>query len=134
MPASIPPNAPHLKPLTESLRDLHRHLVDIVKEEYEQETGSKVDAAQLLQLLTKDQRFDWLHELSEFMVVVDELIDQDEISDSELQAIATQAKQLVAPAEGSASRFYQRYVGYLQHHPALTMSHAGLRKVLAQLQ
>ena len=126
------PTANHqqLKTLTTALRDVHRQLTEITKLEYERESGSEIDAAHLLQLLTKDSRFDWLHELSEFIVVVDELLDQEGITDEDVRGILVNARTLITPEEGADSRFYRRYVGYLQHHPALTMAHANLRKIL----
>lgn len=120
-----------LKLLTLALRDLHKNLVQVAKAEYETALTTLVDAAQLLQLLTKDPYFDWLHELSEFMVTVDELIDTGEMSPEDKQGILAQARSLFMPEEGKASDFYRRYVTYLQEHPTLTMSHANVRKILA---
>jgi hypothetical protein len=125
------PNS-RLKALVAALRDLHRNLVDVVKAEYEGESGGVIDAAHLLQLLTKDPHFAWLHELSEFMVVVDELLDNDDVPEAEAREIISQARTLIAPSDGNTSEFYRRYVVYLQHHPALTMSHANIRKLLTQ--
>jgi hypothetical protein len=122
--------AAQLKSLAKALRDLHRNLVQIVRTEYENTHITSVDAATLLQLLTRDPHFDWLHELSEFMVVVDELLDSPNVSDTDAQAILSQARTLLAPQGDNSSAFYQRYVAYLQHHPELTMSHAGVRKIL----
>ncbi len=119
-----------LKALTHALRDLHKNLVQVAKAEYENSSLHLVDAAQLLQLLTRDPHFDWLHELSEFMVTIDEFIDAGEISAQEKQGILMQARSLFMPQEGQASDFYRRYIGYLQEHPTLTMSHANVRKIL----
>jgi hypothetical protein len=121
--------AARLKALVKALRDLHRNLVQIVRTEYENTHITSVDAATLLQLLTRDPHFDWLHELSQFMVVVDELLDGPNVSDPDAQAILLQARTLLAPQGGNSSAFYQRYVTYLQHHPELTMSHAEVRKI-----
>jgi hypothetical protein len=128
------PNDPRsmLLQLVKGLRDLHRNLVEIARGEYERETGGAIDAGHLLQLLTKDAQFAWLHELSEFMVTVDEFLDEATVSDQDVQAIVVQARALITPSEDNVSEFTQRYVALLQHHPALTMAHATVRQLLAR--
>lgn len=120
-----------LNELTKALRDLHRSLVEIVQREYEKEWGPVNDAGQLLQLLTKHPQFDWLHQLSEFIVDVDELRDQETVSEPEMSAIFAQAKNLITPSSSDPTEFSQRYVTLLQDNPALVMSHANVRRLLS---
>lgn len=119
-----------LNELTKALRDLHRSLVEIVRHEYEREWGPINDAGQLLQLLTRHPQFDWLHQLSEFIVDVDELLDQETVSEPEMRTIFTQAKNLITPSSDT-TEFSQRYVTLLQHDPALVMAHANVRRLLS---
>jgi hypothetical protein len=121
-----------LNELTKALRDLHRSLVEIVRHEYEKEWGPVNDAGQLLQLLTRHPQFDWLHQLSEFIVDVDELLDQETVSEPEMRAIFTQAKNLITPSSSDSKEFSQRYVTLLQHDPALVMAHANVRRLLSE--
>jgi hypothetical protein len=120
-----------LNELTKALRDLHRSLVEIVRHEYEKEWGPVNDAGQLLQLLTKHPQFNWLHQLSEFIVDVDELLDQEKVSEPEMRTIFTQAKNLITPSSSDTTEFSQRYVTLLQLDPALVMAHANVRKILS---
>lgn len=122
-----------LQSLTLALRDLHKNLVQVVKTERENALMTQIDAGQLLQLLTKDPHFDWLHELSEYMARLDELLDAHDPSQKEKQEILSQASALIMPAEGNESAFYRRYVSYLQNHPDLTMAHANVRRILVAL-
>lgn len=117
--------------LTKALRDLHRSLVEVVRHEYEKEWGPVPDGGQLLQLLTKHPDFDWLHQLSEFIVVVDELLDQETVPEQEMRSIFAQAKALIAPPDSEATEFSRRYLALLQQDPALVMAHASVRKLLA---
>ncbi|MBZ2209657.1 hypothetical protein [Massilia soli] len=120
-----------LNGLTRALRDLHRSLVDIERGNYEREWGPVGDGGQLLQLLTKHPQFDWLHQLSELIVAIDELTDQDLVTEAEVRATVRQANAMLAPSEADASDFSRRYIALLQDHPALVMAHAYVRRVLA---
>lgn len=116
--------------LTRALRDLHRSLVEVERNNYEREWGPVADGGQLLQLLTRHPQFDWLHQLSEFIVDIDELADQQTVTDSDVRAIARQANALLTVSEDDSSDFSRRYVALLQDHPALVMAHANVRRVL----
>lgn len=120
-----------LNGLTKALRDLHRSLVDVERNNYEREWGPVGDGGQLLQLLTKHPQFDWLHQLSEFIVDIDELADQDAVTDADVRAVIKQANALLTTSETGTSDFSQRYVALLQDHPALVMAHANVRRVLS---
>lgn len=124
----MPKNTLHR--LTRALRDLHRSLVEVERNNYEREWGPVGDGGQLLQLLTRHPQFDWLHQLSEFIVDIDELADQQIVTDSDVCAIARQANALLTVSEDDSSDFSRRYVALLQDHPALVMAHANVRRVL----
>src|SRR5437868_3323444 len=98
MPPEIDSAKTALTQLTKALRDLHKTLVDAARHEYEKEYGPIADAAHLLQLLTKDPQFDWLHQLSEFMVDIDELLDEELVSETEMRSVLSQAKSLLTPS------------------------------------
>jgi hypothetical protein len=117
--------------LSKALRDLHKQLVEIAKSDYQHESGAEISPFHLLQLLTQNPQFDWLHQLSEFMVDIDELLDEPAVSQADVQDILLQAKLLVTPQDDAGSAFSQRYVALLAHHPALTMAHAEVRRILA---
>lgn len=119
-----------LSGLNHALRGLHQALVKIERSKYEKEWG-QVDAGQLLQLLTRHPQFEWLHTLSEFMVGVDELLDEEDISDDCRRHVFGQASNLISPSTSAdVSPFSRRYVELLQEDPHLVMSHAAVRKAL----
>jgi len=64
-----------LTALTNSLRKLHLALIEHTRIAYERVHGSVAGPGELLQLLTRDPEFAWLHPLSELMAWVDELLD-----------------------------------------------------------
>lgn len=126
---TIMDNRQALTDLTRALRGLHHALVQVVRLEYEKVWG-EVDAGQLLQLLTRHPDFAWLHALSEMMVDIDEMIDQDALSSEEVRTAYAEVRKMLIPGEGVKSEFSSRYLAALQNDPALAIAHVGVRRVL----
>lgn len=120
--------------LIKSLRPLHRALIDAARMEYEREHGPVHDAGHLLQLLTRDTYFDWLHPMSEFMAALDSLLERHPILESEFRSSIAQARNLADPsAEAISPEYSRRYLELLQRHPELVMAHADMRRTLNAL-
>lgn len=84
--------------------------------------------------LTKDPHFDWLHELSELMVYIDELLDEEQIANVDTRAVKSQLTAFMMPAADSApSEFARRYMALLQTDPAVVIAHADVRRVSTSL-
>jgi hypothetical protein len=123
-------NRQALSDLTHSLRHLHQALVQVARRDYEKEWGP-VDPGQLLQLLTRHPGFDWLHTLSEMMVDIDEMLDEEEITRDDVRAAFKEVEAMLVPKEGAASDFSVRYLAALQNDPELVMAHMAVRRALA---
>ncbi|RZI40297.1 hypothetical protein EGT07_24790 [Herbaspirillum sp. HC18] len=121
-----------LSDLTHALRSLHQALVQVVRREYERQWGA-VDAGQLLQLLTRHPDFDWLHALSEAMVDIDEMLDQDQLTSEDVRAVYKAVEKMLAPGDSAVSDFSARYLAALQHDPALVIAHMAVRQTLDAL-
>jgi hypothetical protein len=122
-----------LAALSAALRDIHRHLIEGQRRTYEKEWG-KVAPGELLQLLTRHPDFEWLHALSELIVMIDEAQDDEAHDDAMVKSLYGEAAKLItqtgaAPAEG----FAQRYLATLQNDVALVAAQAAARKVLASI-
>jgi hypothetical protein len=122
----------NLRRLVSALRELHRALINIAKEQYEREEGPVSGSGHFLQLLTKDPAFAWLHILSELMVDTDELLDEDVISVADAKAIRTQIETLLAAPLAGASEFSQKYSSALKD-PAVIIAHAHVRLALTTI-
>jgi hypothetical protein len=122
-------NQQTLRDLARSLRDLHHALVQVVRRDYEKQWGA-VHPGELLQLLTRHPDFDWLHTLSEMMVGIDEMLDQDEVTADDVRTAVLAVRQTLVPEDAAASAFSSRYQDALQRDPALVVAHAGVRRIL----
>ncbi|MFD2272559.1 hypothetical protein ACFS07_19155 [Undibacterium arcticum] len=94
--------------MNRSLRELHKELVKVARHEYEKKNGGQVDPGQLLQLLTRHPQFDWLHQLSEFMVDIDEILDNEIVSQADIRSIFAQAKSMLSQSVTEPCDFFPR--------------------------
>jgi hypothetical protein len=110
--------------------DLHKLLLQAVRRDYERVHGRIASTGELLNLVTYDQAFAWLHPLSELIVALDELLDIPEHTDSDAAAVRVELEELLSR---SGERFQEPYVAALQTDPALVVAHAALQRALASL-
>jgi hypothetical protein len=123
-----------LKVLRTGLLRLHKTLLDLERRDFERARGPIGNSYEFLQLVLKDQWFDWLHRLSELIVQIDEALDPHaEIPATEADATALfeRAKALLAPAE-TGSEFQKNYFLALQQSPDVVLLHSEIMRLLRQ--
>jgi hypothetical protein len=115
--------------LRDNLLTLHKLLVDLERDSYEQ-THGKVTSGEFLNLLLSNQDFSWLRRISELIVWIDEVLDPKELTaDDEIQNIFTQARKLLTPAD-LGEDFERKYQDALQRNPDVILAHKEVRDVL----
>ncbi|WP_432240147.1 hypothetical protein [Herbaspirillum robiniae] len=125
------PNRADLRQLASELRKLHKLLIDCQSRVF----GAVGTPFDHLQLVTTHPDFAWLRILSEFMVEIDERLDEEAApSDEELAAFKTTLEQLIGPAPASQPAFREKYLAALHDSPELTIQHGALRLALGKLQ
>jgi hypothetical protein len=129
-----------LTELRNGLLGLHKTLLDSERGTYERDIARIGSTGELLKLVLYDPWFAWLHELSEFVVLIDETVDaMDEPLAAEepppvidADRFVAQAWELLAPNE-TGTGFAKRYFEALQRDPDVVLAHARMRKVLTNL-
>ncbi|HTQ42416.1 MAG TPA: hypothetical protein VMI75_06625 [Polyangiaceae bacterium] len=121
-----------LEDVREGLLGVHKALLAIARAEYEGLHGPIASPGTLLQLLIGDEAFAWLHPVSELAARADELVEEPELPDEELTAIARTAGDLLAPDE-VGSGFAKRYFDAIQSSPDVAMAHAQARRAITAL-
>jgi hypothetical protein len=128
-----------LTDLRNGLLSLHKTLLDSERGTYERDIARIGSSGELLKLVLYDPWFAWLHELSEFVVLIDETLDaRDKTDPSEpppaidAERFIAQASELLAPNENGTG-FAKRYFEALQRDPDVVLAHARMRKILASL-
>jgi hypothetical protein len=118
--------------LANALRELHRALVDTARREYERAHLVELGAGELLQLLTSNPEFEWLHGLSELMVDLDLVHDSSPGEDDDITtAVRAAVEHLLSNAQTPAGLFAERYWPYVHSDPRIAMAHGAVKQVLA---
>jgi hypothetical protein len=129
-----------LTDLRNGLLGLHKTLLDSERGTYERDIARIGSSGELLKLVLYDPWFAWLHELSEFVVLIDETLDPLEKTPGatapppviDAERFITQAAELLVPNENGAG-FAKRYFEALQRDPDVVLAHARMRKILTNL-
>ena len=111
--------------LREALLRLHKTLLEMERREYQKVHGS-VSAGELFRLVVDDPQFSWLHNISEFVVRIDEALAADaEITPEDTRGAISLARKIFAPTE-AGDGFQKKYFDAIQKDPAVVMEHAEL--------
>jgi len=114
--------------LREALLHLHKSLLDMERRAYEKEHG-KVSAGELFRLVVDDAQFSWLHNISEFVVRIDESLAANEgVTDTDAHIAVSLARKIFAPTE-SGDGFQKKYFDAIQKDPSVVMEHAQLARL-----
>src|SRR5579872_6772194 len=99
--------------LRTTLLRLHKTLMDMERRDYEAANG-RVSTGELFRLVLDHQQFAWLHNLSEFVVRLDEsLAGKEPVTQDDAHAAIVLARKIFAPSEfGDA--FQKRYFAAIQ--------------------
>jgi len=113
-----------------TLLRLHKALLEMERREYER-TNGHVSTGELFRLVLDHEQFAWLHNLSEFVVRIDETLSAEEpVSEKDTHGAIMLAQKMFAPSE-SGDAFQKRYFDAIQRDPAVVMEHAELAKLFA---
>jgi hypothetical protein len=116
--------------LREALLRLHKTLLEMERREYEKANGA-VTAGELFRLVVDDPQFAWLHNISEFVVRIDEaLASQAGVTETDSHVAISLARKIFAPSE-SGDGFQKKYFVAIQRDPSVVMEHAELVRIFS---
>jgi hypothetical protein len=125
--------AQRLTDLRNGLLRLHKSLLDSERAAYERDVARITSTGQYLNLVLSDPWFNWLHDLSQFIVLVDETLDfKEPATPEDADRLIARARELVSPSEEGAG-FARRYFEALQRDPAAVLAHRDMMQVFAGL-
>lgn len=127
------PTRQRLTDLRNGLLKLHKTLLDSERAVYERDVARINSPGHYLELVLNDPWFAWLHELSKFIVLVDETLDFDDPpTPADADRLIAQARNLVTPAENGPS-FARSYFEAMQRDPAVVLAHRDMMRVFAAI-
>jgi len=113
-----------------SLLGLHKALIIAEQLTYERINGRVSSTGQLLQLVLNDPWFTWLHPLSQMVIRVDELLDDDmDPTTVEVEHFLAEVRALIRPSE-EGDGFERSYYEALQRAPDVIFAHVEVKKIL----
>jgi hypothetical protein len=111
-----------------ALLRVHKTLLEMERRDYEREHGH-VNAGELFRLVVDHAQFAWLHNISEFVVRIDETLDAKEPVTSEYASVAfSLARKMFVPTD-SGDGFQKKYFAAIQRDPAVVIDHAELARL-----
>ena len=135
MSPPVVPQSPRerLQKLRNGLLHLHKSLLDSERAAYERDIQRIGSPGEFLSLLLNDPWFNWLRELSQFIVLVDETLDlENDPTAPEAARLIAQARELVSPAE-EGNVFARRYWEAMQRDPSAVLAHRDMIRVFGEL-
>ena len=117
--------------LRSALLRLHKALLEMERRDYEREHGV-VNVGELFRLVVDDPQFSWLHNISEFVVRLDEtLTGKAPVAPADAETAFNLARKMFTPTE-SGDSFQKQYFHAIQRDPAVVMDHAELARLFSQ--
>jgi len=108
-----------------ALLKLHKTLLNMERRDYEREHGA-VNTGELFRLVIDHAQFAWLHNISEFVVRIDETLAAKEPVTPEYTSTAISlARKMFVPTE-SGDNFQKKYFEAIQRDPTVVIDHAEL--------
>src|SRR2546421_11524728 len=105
-----------LRGVSRALLKLHKSLLEGERAQFERVRGRIESSGEFLQLVLHDEWFAYLRPLSALVVQIDELLDAEEATRSEADALIAQARAMLKPAE-TGSEFGRRYYAAIHRDP-----------------
>jgi hypothetical protein len=125
-----------LTDLRNGLLRLHKHLLDSERAAYEKDVARITSTGQYLGLVLNDPWFAWLHDLSQFIVLIDETLDfkEEPATAEDAGRLIARARELVSPSEIAASDgFHRKYFDAMQRDPGVVLAHRDMIRVFEGL-
>ncbi|GAA5142950.1 hypothetical protein GCM10023213_29820 [Prosthecobacter algae] len=117
-----------LPALRNQLLSLHKLLMNTERVAYEKEEKVTLSPLKLLQMLTEDERFSWLRQLSQLVVMIDEAMEEKPpITTERKDALVAEARHLLTGSTEVGS-FAMRYAAIQEREAAVAAAHAEIRK------
>jgi hypothetical protein len=111
-----------------ALLRLHKTLLNMERRDYERENGH-VNTGKLFRLVVDHAQFAWLHNISEFVVRIDEtLAAKEPVTPEHTSGTIALASKMFVPTE-SGDAFQKKYFDAIQRDPAVVIDHAELARL-----
>lgn len=115
------------------LLHLHKALLESERIVYEQTHGRIANRGEFFRLVIGHEDFSWLRPISQFIVQIDELLDEKDTIEPDSAAILLEkARLMLKPNEHASTPLGEHYFYAIQRDPNIALLHAEISQVLRQ--
>jgi hypothetical protein len=120
-----------IKAVRDGLLRLHKSLLELERAAYERDVAPITTTGQYLSLVLEDPAFQWLRELSAFIVIIDEALapKAPPLTQQDAERLIAKARALLTPAEDGIA-FARAYFDIMQREAAAVLAHRDMLQVL----
>ena len=113
---------------------MHKSLLELQRAAYVRDVAPITTAGQYLNLVMDDPAFQWLRELSAFIVMIDEALAQKAppATPEDAERLIAQTRSLLSPAEDGIG-FARAYFDIMQRDAAAVLAHRDMLQVMNAL-
>ncbi len=122
-----------LNKLQSALMQMHRHLIQSLKSDQENQLGHPLSPVDWLQMMITFPNYAWLKKLTGLMSDFDALLDNFEVGDEEVKIIRQELEKLFLTPSNSPEDFYAKYVETLRRDSDVMIYHGQLRHLILAL-
>ena len=127
---TIAPLCQTLLGVRHGLLGLHKALIVAEQLTFERIYGRVDSTGQLLQLVMNDPWFTWLHPLSNTVVRIDELLEEDgDLNVEDVAVLLSEVRGMIRPSE-MGDGYERSYYEALQRAPDVVLAHCEMKKLL----
>ena len=120
-----------LNEVRDAFLSLHTLLLALERGAYEAEFGEK-SSGEMLKLVLDHERFAWLRRISELIIRIDVLLDEEEpLTVGSARSVLEYSVELITPAE-QPTPFQERYLLAMQNEPDVIFAHRGTQQLLTR--
>ncbi len=114
------------------LLELHKHLLDRERDQYEQANGKLASPNEYLNLVLNNAQFEWLRRMSGMIVQIDEALSRKSTADAAAaDSLIAEVKHLLIRDE-NGDEYQKKYETAIQDSPDVVITHVKLQRILAQ--
>ena len=120
-----------LKEARLQLLRMHKLLVDLERENFEQQNG-QISSGKFLNLLLSDKKFEWLRKFSILIVEIDEMFDLDDgFAPNMIEKHLLTLRELLN-LTASDNEFNEKYKEYIQKNSEVAGKHSELKQLISK--
>jgi hypothetical protein len=126
-------DAKDLKPIQESLTELHRRLLAALKKEHERIHGQVLNPAAWFQILLAAPEYAWMKPLNSLISDVDALMEAKTITEIDKMILQHELERFFFKEDGDVTSFNYHYRKLFAHNHDVMFTHGHLRQAYSIL-